>query len=253
MSNDDKEKGRISSVAAEAADDALGLFAERLRSNDKNDNSEKASQSPSLVHSKSDTSAGSTGSKTDLNDSTPDDTTDDLAASTSAGIVFHEEKNFECSVNYWRVGLKLPESGKIHLASHQFAFKGIAGTKLAFEWGSLEIEKVSRMGLMNNAFRILVHQIDATTPQPQDVHAYLFTTILKDRKLVYEKIQQAISDANNRTKHAVQQAKNNTQKVRQQPFQIPPDLVIQKMTRIGCKRLKNVSLQVSRTLFVVAF
>lgn len=185
---------------------------------------------------------------------------DEAATPTSSmanatGVVFHQE--YECSVNYWRNGLKLPEGGKIHLDRSHFAFRGITGTKVSFRWKQLKIEKAARMGgLVNNAFRIIVLDAEKATSESQEdrdngehKETYLFSTILKDRTLVYNKIEQAIVEAN---KSRTELPPENTKKA--PPFQIPPDLTLQKMTVIGKKRLKGVSLQVRlRSLNVLVF
>ncbi|KAL3805354.1 hypothetical protein HJC23_009061 [Cyclotella cryptica] len=168
-----------------------------------------------------------------------------VSVANATGVVFHRE--FECPVSYWRSGYKLPEGGKIHLDGSQFAFRGITGTKLCFRWETLQIEKASRMGgLVNDAFRIIaVDPAKTTKESPNEMgkaenkETYLFSTILKDRKLVYKKIEQAIAKA----KKSPLKEPVETPEKKAPRFQLPPDSIIQKMTVIGKKKLKGVSLQ----------
>lgn len=115
-------------------------------------------------------------------------------------------------------------------------FRGITGTELEFDYHEIEIEKASRMGgLVHDAFKItLMKSGDNENDNP---HSYLFTTILKDRKLVFDKIQDAIVEAKT---HPVKKVF----KKKEPPFQLPPDEIMEKMSVIGKERLKGVSMQV---------
>jgi hypothetical protein len=272
----EQDKTVIGRVAAEAADGALGMasrLADRLKQPNPKSDQDSKNKSGEDNERHFPGSAALQGMATELNaaldkttatlaraksDSSTAISQQDEAATPTAGmanatgVVFHQE--FECSVNYWRNGLKLPEGGKIHLDRSHFAFRGITGTKLSFRWEQLKIEKAARMGgLVNNAFRIIVLDAKKATGESLDerdqgehTETYLFSTILKDRTLAYNKIEQAIAEANKSRTEITPETTNKAP-----PFQIPPDLTMQKMTVIGKKKLKGVSLQVRHRSFNV--
>ena len=144
--------------------------------------------------------------------------TDELSATD------HTNSQFECTANYWPAGLSLPESGKLRLDDSSLLFQG-THTELTLNYQQIAIEKASRMGgLIHDAFKIIT----------ADKEEYLFTTILKDRKLVFDTIHYAISEAKI---HPVVKKKEKS-------FQLPPDEIMSKMNIIGKERLKGVSIQV---------
>ena len=137
----------------------------------------------------------------------------------------------ESSANYWPADALLPESGKLRLDDFSVIFKGTSGTTLTFNYADITIDKASRLGgMIHDAIKITIKN-DSNAQEE-----YLFTTILKDRTFIYEKIQDAIADALVKRKIG--------EKVKEPPFQMPPDEILGKMRIIGEEKLKGVSMQV---------
>lgn len=190
---------------AKATDGAKGMAARLAhRAGLKHESSD---QSTSLSHD-----AKLTRSKSDDNE---------LAATENT------HSPFEFSANYWPEGIALPESGKLHLDESSLLFEGTT-TELTFYYEDIAIDKTSKMG----AFKITVanHNEGGHTE-------YLFTTILKDRKLVFDTICDAIEKA---------KMQPVIKKKREKPFEMPLDEIISKMNFIGKERLKGVSMQVRK-------
>jgi hypothetical protein len=153
--------------------------------------------------------------------------TDELA------ITEETDSSFECSANYWKEGASLPESGKLLLLDSSMLFKG-THSELTFYYEDIAIDKTSKMG----AFKITAvnHTAGGHTE-------YLFTTILKDRKLVFDTIRDAIHEA--KTQPVIKKKK-------EKPFEMPLDEILSRMNSIGKERLKGVSMQVRKAWYLIA-
>ena len=152
----------------------------------------------------------------------------------------HHSYAFECEVNYWPAGLSLPESGKLHLGEFMLVFRGITGTEVKFEYDTVYVERASRVGgLIHDAIKLSLKDAASKNDTNQE---YLFTTILKDRELVFNKIQDAISQAEARPKQQKQHV--STKRENGPPFKMPADEVMGKMSIIGKEKLRGVSMQV---------
>ena len=183
--------------------------------------------------------------------------------SSNNGKVFHNDKGFKITVVYWRHGFGLPENGSIRIQDTTFTFKGIIGTRLTIPLEDIvRVEKASRMGgLVQDAIRIRVKpkNVSSTTlthdkeveGQNEKEEKHLFTTVLMHRKEVIEKIQLAIASVTLSKK--VEEFDDNTAKDssggeqgaknRVPLFRMPPDPILQKMTKIAKQKLQGVSLQ----------
>jgi hypothetical protein len=153
----------------------------------------------------------------------------------SDGADFHKGVDYKFASVYWRHGFSLPENGRIFLGSRTISFKGIIGTRLSFRLIDVAIEKASRMGgLVNDAFVI-------TTVA--DGGRFQFSSVLKDRKDVIDKIELAIGNARKLEEEAegVDTDLLAPGRVRTK-FRMPPDQTLQKMEVIAERKIKGVSL-----------
>ena len=153
----------------------------------------------------------------------------------SDGADFHKGVDYKFASVYWRHGFSLPENGRIFLGSRTISFKGIIGTRLSFRLIDVAIEKASRMGgLVNDAFVI-------TTVA--DGGRFQFSSVLKDRKDVIDKIELAIGNARKLEEEAEGADTDLLAPGRvRTKFRMPPDQTLQKMEVIAERKIKGVSL-----------
>ena len=166
------------------------------------------------------------------------------------GIVFHTSNDYKFGAVYWRHGFSLPESGRMLLSGHTFSFKGMRGTRLSFDLGNVDIGKASRMGgLVHDVFFVSIvksKNSNASAAEAEEGAKFLFSTVLKDRKKVLDKIQSAMAnvklckeeeefDANSR--------RGGARDANKKKFRMPPDPTLQKMKTIAERKLKGVNLQ----------
>jgi len=158
------------------------------------------------------------------------------------GIVFHRS-SWKCGVVYWRHGFSLPENGRMKIKGDALTFKGIVTSK-AFQLNDIDVEKTSRMGgFVHDAFIISVR---STEGKGQDGNGeYFFSTVMKDRKKVLDKIQTAIANVKLGKEEENFDAISGRGGKRgaKTKFRMPPDPTLQKMDTIAKKKLKGVSLQ----------
>ena len=158
------------------------------------------------------------------------------------GIVFHRS-SWKCGVVYWRHGFSLPENGRMKIKGDALTFKGIVTSK-AFQLNDIDVEKTSRMGgFVHDAFIISVR---STEGKGQDGNGkYFFSTVMKDRKKVLDKIQTAIANVKLGKEEENFDAISGRGGKRgaKTKFRMPPDPTLQKMDSIAKKKLKGVSLQ----------
>lgn len=145
----------------------------------------------------------------------------------------------ETSANYWPANVLLPESGKLRVDEFSIIFKGVTGTTLTFNYTDIKIDKASRLGgMIHDAIKVTINK-DGNIKQEE----YLFTTILKDRTFVFDKIQDAMAEAHVKRK--------TVGKAKEPPFQMPPDEILERMSIIGKEKLKGVSMQVRMQIMTV--
>ena len=175
------------------------------------------------------------------------------------GIVFHGDRRkdtnnntadykFKCACVYWRHGFSLPENGRLYLTSDTLSFKGIVGTKLSFHLNEINLTITSRMGgLVQDAFAITKvvggSNKDNNGDSDNNNNKFLFSTVLKDRKKVIDKVQLAIANAKLQREEDEFDAISGPKKKKEKKFRMPADKTLGKMSIIGQKKLKGVSLQ----------
>lgn len=165
-------------------------------------------------------------------------TVDDLVGSSGGknnvmesqtGIIFH--KSYAFAAVYWR-HRALPENGQFRVSKTTIEFEGIVGTRimLPLDTPGLKVEKASRMGgLVKDAFQVVVNSQEGET-------TYLFTTVLKKRGEVVDKIQAALGAA--KEGHV---SKDGT-KQKSPLFRMPAEPILQQMTIIGKQKIKGISI-----------
>lgn len=165
-------------------------------------------------------------------------TVDDLVGSSGGkhnvmesqtGIIFH--KSYAFAAVYWR-HRALPENGQFRVSKTTIEFEGIVGTRimLPLDTPGLKVEKASRMGgLVKDAFQVVVNSQEGET-------TYLFTTVLKKRGEVVDKIQAALGAA--KEGHV---SKDGT-KQKAPLFRMPAEPKLQQMTIIGKQKIKGISI-----------
>eukprot|EP00984_Skeletonema_dohrnii_P000865 scaffold259_cov126-Skeletonema_dohrnii-CCMP3373.AAC.1 len=159
----------------------------------------------------------------------------------------NENSCFKCAAVYWKEGgINLPENGRMKLKNNtHLSFRGIFGTKLDCDLKKLiSVETESRMnGMIRDAFRVVVRS-DASKEDGVDDDgnniSYLFTTVIKDPMVVVKRIQSAIDET-----HVVGKKNGAVEGIDDQPQlrRLPPDDVLQKMTIMGKRKIKGVSMQ----------
>lgn len=148
----------------------------------------------------------------------------------------HTTNQLEFSVNCWGQRELLPKPGTLRLDDDCLVFNSNE-TEIIFSYQEISIERASRMGgRVHDAFKITSRKLG----DDKDVE-YLFTTILKDRKLVFDKLQHAIREAEAHPKKKVVVK----QKKKEPPFEMPPDDTLEQMIIIGKEKLRGVTMQVS--------
>lgn len=154
----------------------------------------------------------------------------------------HTTSQLEFSVNYWGQRELLPKPGTLRLDGECLVFNSNE-TEIVFSYQEITIERASRVGgRVHDAFKIISRKLDGG----KDVNVeYMFTTILKDRKLVFDKLQHAIRGAEALPK---KKAVAKKKKKREPPFEMPPDDTLEQMTIIGKEKLRGVTMQVSEVL-----
>ncbi|KAL9185045.1 hypothetical protein ACHAXT_002822 [Thalassiosira profunda] len=151
------------------------------------------------------------------------------AATDDGGVTFHKSDEYKFGAVYWRHGF--PENGRMVLRGRTLAFKGIVGKRLSFELDAVDIASASRMGgLVHDAFVIAPKGGNG-----DEGEKYLFSTVLKHRKKVLEKIQTANEEGGAPEGKATKQKKAK--------FRMPPDETLRKMDTIAQRKLRGVSLQ----------
>lgn len=169
------------------------------------------------------------------------DDRDDGDVGSDNGIVLHKSE-FKFACVYWRHGFSLPENGRMSLCSGALYFNGIVGTKLSFDLNDVSLTKTSRMGgLVHDAF---ILTISSAASAVDDESKFLFSTVLKDRKHVIDKVEAAIGEAIGEAKLAKEEdGVDASSKKKKKKFHMPPDPTLQKMKIIAERKLKGVSLQ----------
>lgn len=178
-------------------------------------------------------------SQTEMKGITDDEiTVDDLVGSSGGkhnvmesqtGIIFH--KSYAFAAVYWR-HRALPENGQFRISKTTIEFEGIVGTRimLPLDTPGLKVEKASRMGgLVKDAFQVVVNSQEGET-------TYLFTTVLKKRGEVVDKIQAVLGAA--KEGHV---SKDGT-KQKAPLFRMPAEPKLQQMTIIGKQKIKGISI-----------
>lgn len=178
-------------------------------------------------------------SQTEMKGITDDEiTVDDLVGSSGGkhnvmesqtGIIFH--KSYAFAAVYWR-HRALPENGQFRISKTTIEFEGIVGTRimLPLDTPGLKVEKASRMGgLVKDAFQVVVNSQEGET-------TYLFTTVLKKRGEVVDKIQAALG--------AVKEGHVSKDGTKQKAplFRMPAEPKLQQMTIIGKQKIKGISI-----------
>jgi len=225
------------SVDDDGNNGALVAFTGSTKQEPENDSLMTSSTSPTTKRSSSDPGAHG---QTEIDD-------DDESADN--GIVLHTKSDYKFGAVYWRHGFSLPENGRMKIKGNNIIFKGIIGTKLSFSLEDIDIGKVSRMGgLVHDAF--VVHVVKSSNVGDVDTaegEKFLFSTVLKDRTKVVNKIQQA--QANVKLTREEKQFDDNATRgggpraKKKSKFRLPPDPTMQKMKIIADRKLKGVSLQ----------
>lgn len=166
---------------------------------------------------------------------------------SATGVVIFHESIYKIQVVYWRQELfSLPENGQLSLEDGKTAaFKGIAGTKLAFDLNSIDVVKSSRMGgLMHDAFTITPKETAGTVVKGKP---YVFTCFLEEnRSTAVKKIRSAIADARlveEEKKFDGSRVKTKEMEQEQSPFVMEADPRLQQMQIIATKKIRGVSLQ----------
>lgn len=159
-------------------------------------------------------------------------------------IVFHKDRDLKFGSVYWRHGFSLPENGRMILTGQTLSFKGIIGTKISFDLGDVDVEKVSRMGgLVHDAFEVSVKSSDTKEGETK----FLFSTVLKDSKKVFDKIQSAIANVRlvkeEEEFDTISGRGGGGHNAKKKKFRMTPDSTLKKMSIIGERKLKGVSLQ----------
>mmetsp|Transcript_9449 Transcript_9449/g.14607 ORF Transcript_9449/g.14607 Transcript_9449/m.14607 type:complete len:482 (-) Transcript_9449:165-1610(-) len=168
----------------------------------------------------------------------------DTHSSLKAGE--NENSSFKWAAVYWKEGgINLPENGRMKLKNNtHLSFRGIFGTKLDCDLKQTSVETESRMnGMIRDAFRVVVRsdvsKEDGVDDDGNNI-SYLFTTVIKDPTVVVERIQSAIDEAHVVSKkNGADDGINDQQQLRR----LPPDDVLQKMTIMGKRKIKGVSMQ----------
>ena len=158
------------------------------------------------------------------------------------GVVFHNGNSadcYKCACVYWRHG-SLPENGRMYINEETVSFKGILSTKLSFNLDDdFDLQTKSRMGgLVKDAFTISVNGGEK----------FLFSTVLKDRKTLVDKITSAIANVKLRKEEEQFDAisgRGDPKKKRkkEKKFRMADDTTLSKMNIIAERKLKGVSLQ----------
>ena len=122
------------------------------------------------------------------------------------------------------------------------------GTKLSFHLNEINLTITSRMGgLVQDAFAITKvvggSNKDNNGDSDNNNNKFLFSTVLKDRKKVIDKVQLAIANAKLQREEDEFDAISGPKKKKEKKFRMPADKTLGKMSIIGQKKLKGVSLQ----------
>lgn len=169
---------------------------------------------------------------------------DDDDESSENGVVLHKSKDYRFGAVYWRHGFSLPENGRIKISGQTLSFKGIIGTKLYFDLGKIDVVKAPRMGgLVHDAFTVT--SMDNSNASDAG-GKFLFSTVLRDRKKVLDKIQEAMANVKLRKEEEEFDAisgRGGARDAKKKKFRMPPDATLQKMNIIGEKKLKGVSVK----------
>ena len=102
-------------------------------------------------------------------------------------------------------------------------------------------------GLVQDAFAITKvvggSNKDNNGDSDNNNNKFLFSTVLKDRKKVIDKVQLAIANAKLQREEDEFDAISGPKKKKEKKFRMPADKTLGKMSIIGQKKLKGVSLQ----------
>mmetsp|Transcript_36029 Transcript_36029/g.58737 ORF Transcript_36029/g.58737 Transcript_36029/m.58737 type:complete len:320 (-) Transcript_36029:1517-2476(-) len=165
------------------------------------------------------------------------------------GIVFHISNDYKFGAVYWRHGFSLPESGRMLLSGQTLSFKGMRGTRLSFDLGNVDIGKASRMGgLVHDVFVVSTvksKNSNASAAEAEVGGKFLFSTVLKDRKKVLDKIQSAMANVKlckEEEEFETNSRRGGARDAKKKKFRMPPDPTLQKMKMIAERKLKGVSL-----------
>ena len=171
---------------------------------------------------------------------TPHRSYSDPVPDADDGVVFHDGNSadcYKCACVYWRHG-SLPENGRMYINGESVSFKGILSTKLSFTLDDdFDLQTKSRMGgLVKDAFTISVGGGEK----------FLFSTVLKDRKTLVDKITFAMANVKLRKEEEQFDAisgRGDSKKKRKKKFRMANDTTLSKMNIIAERKLKGVSLQ----------